>query len=176
MWKMLEVGLHVWLEVSTLVVFKITILQDKLVRLLSLLLLQHRVSHFYVFAVELVSRQELHNAGSDGVTQNIGCGTETVPVNQRQNRENVWCTGNSFYISGQANYLIYSCIGKIRSEKLKSHKFLTQVKKVWICFFPYITYTENQHSCCCPQLVACTMVKYLKSMTKTKSVKIYVIL
>lgn len=86
---MLEVGLHVGFKVSAFVIFKITILGDELVRFLSLLLLQHRVSHFHIFAAELVSGQELHNAGSDRVSQNIGCGTQTVPTPQGEKTERV---------------------------------------------------------------------------------------
>lgn len=82
--RMVEVGLHVWFKVSAFVIFKITILGDELVWFLSLLLLHHRISHFHVFAAELVSGQELHNAGSDRVSQNIGSGTQTVPAPKRK--------------------------------------------------------------------------------------------
>ncbi len=86
---MLRVELHVWFTVSTFVIFKITILGDELVRFLPLLLLQHWVSHLHVFAAKLMSRQELHNASSNRIPQNIGCSPQTVPTSQ-QETENEW--------------------------------------------------------------------------------------
>lgn len=67
---------------STLVVFHVAVLRDELVGFLALLLLQDRVSHLHVFAAELVSGQELHNAGPDGVPQDVGGGPKTVPESQ----------------------------------------------------------------------------------------------
>lgn len=71
-------GLHVRFNVGTFVIFKITVLGNELVRLLFLLLLQHRVAHLHVFAAKLVPGQKLHDPGADGVPQDIGCGAQTV--------------------------------------------------------------------------------------------------
>ena len=65
---------------SAPVVFQITILGNELVGLLSFLVLQHRVSHLHIFAAELVPGQDLYDSGSDGVSQNVGGGPETVPA------------------------------------------------------------------------------------------------
>lgn len=71
--------LHVRFTVGAFVVFEVAVLGDELVGFLPLLLLQHRVSHLHVLAAELVSGQELHDAGADRVSQNIGGGAQTVP-------------------------------------------------------------------------------------------------
>lgn len=77
-----DVQLHVGFTVGTFVIFKITILGDELVGFLPLPLLQHRVAHLYVFAAQLVSGQELHDAGADGIPQDVGRGTKSVPAHQ----------------------------------------------------------------------------------------------
>lgn len=74
------IDLHVGLTVSALVILKITVLWDELVRFLPLLLLQYSVSHLHIFAAKFMSGQELNDAGSNRVSQNIGGGTEAVPV------------------------------------------------------------------------------------------------
>lgn len=84
LFKQVKVELHVGLTVSPFVVLKITVLWDELVRFLPLLLLQHRVSHLHIFAAEFMSGQELNDAGSDGVSQNIGGGAEAVPAFQNK--------------------------------------------------------------------------------------------
>lgn len=87
--------LHVGFAVSTFIVFKVAILGDELVRFLPLLLLQHRVSHLHVSAAELVSRQELHDAGADRVSQHVGGGAQSVPGEQQRATERAKVKGQS---------------------------------------------------------------------------------
>lgn len=98
--------LHVGLAVRALVVLQVAVLGDQLVGFLPLLLLHHRVPHLHVSAAQLVSGQELHDAGADRVSQDVGGGPKAVP-DRRDGFWSVLClTSEPVWFSAAQNVLL----------------------------------------------------------------------
>lgn len=71
------VSLHLGFTVSGFL--SLAFLGNQLIWFLHFILLDHGITHFHVSVLQFVSRQVLHNAGSKGVSQHVGCGAEAVP-------------------------------------------------------------------------------------------------
>ena len=75
--------LHLGLAVRWLASVVLVLLADELVRFLGCLL--HRdVASLRVLFLELVARQVLHDARADGVSQDVGDGTQQITVGEEE--------------------------------------------------------------------------------------------
>lgn len=81
MWTASDKNLHLGLAVNGPLSITLILLADEPVRLL-VYLLHHRVAHLGVL-LQLVARQMFHYTCTDGVSEDVGGGAQSVPEERR---------------------------------------------------------------------------------------------